>query len=220
MESQGQQGAGVLLQDQLLDLFLFLGTEWVLWLLMVLSVVSVAITIERIIHFARHSEDVDAVGDRLRSQLKTDALDAAKDALATRRSHVAEVLTQGLTAVSGGAKAAEEAMTGATLRERLKMERGLAFLGTLGNNAPYIGLFGTVLGIIRAFRDLAENTIEGSEAVMSGIAEALVATAVGLLVALPAVAIFNVFQRRIRATLVATDSLSRLILAHASREER
>ncbi|MEM6733581.1 MAG: MotA/TolQ/ExbB proton channel family protein, partial [Myxococcota bacterium] len=214
MESQAQYTTGYLLQDQLLDLFLFLGTEWVLWLLMVLSVISVAITIERIIHFARNSEDVDAVGEALQKSLDEDSLDEARASLSTRNSHVAHVLTQGLTAVKGGPKAAEEAMASATLRERLKMERGLAFLGTLGNNAPYIGLFGTVLGIIRAFRDLAENTLEGSEAVMSGIAEALVATAVGLLVALPAVAIFNVFQRRIRSTVVATDALSRVILSH------
>lgn len=219
MESQGGYASGNALQDQLLDLFLFLGTEWVLWLLMVLSVVSVAITIERIIHFIRHSEDVDAAASELQSKLDSNAIEDAKSAFASRNSHVAQVLTQGLAAVKSGPKAAEEAMAGASLRERLKMERGLAFLGTLGNNAPYIGLFGTVLGIIRAFRDLAENTVEGSEAVMSGIAEALVATAVGLLVALPAVAIFNVFQRRIRATLVATDALSRVLLAHANREE-
>lgn len=219
MENQGEYTTGYLLQDQLLDLFLFLGTEWVLWLLMVLSIVSVAITIERIIHFARHSEDVDAAASELRSKLDSNAIEDAQSAFAGRNSHLAQVLSQGLAAVKGGPKAAAEAMAGASLRERLKMERGLAFLGTLGNNAPYIGLFGTVLGIIRAFRDLAENTVEGSEAVMSGIAEALVATAVGLLVALPAVAIFNVFQRRIRATLVATDSLSRVLLAHANREE-
>jgi len=106
-------------------------------------------------------------------------------------------------------------MSGATQVERLKMERGLAFLGTLGNNAPFVGLFGTVLGIIRAFRDLATNTIEGSSAVMAGIAEALIATAVGLLVALPAVALFNYFQRLIRTQVVASEAMTRVVLAHA-----
>lgn len=220
METRQQlTGGGTLLQEEFLDLFLFLGTEWVLWLLVLLSIISLAITIERVVHFVRHGENVDAMSHELDMKLRSGSLDDARSRLATRRSHIAQVLSQGLSAMAGGSKAAEEAMTGATLRERLKMERGLAFLGTLGNNAPYIGLFGTVLGIIRAFRDLAENTLEGSEAVMSGIAEALVATAVGLLVALPAVAIFNLFQRRIRSTLVATDALSRMILAHASRED-
>ena len=70
----------------------------------------------------------------------------------------------------------------------LRYEKRLAFLGTLGNNAPFVGLFGTVLGIIRAFHDLAGSALQGTQAVMAGIAEALVATGVGLLVALPAVA--------------------------------
>lgn len=218
METQGQYTTGYLLQDQLLDLFLFLGTEWVLWLLLALSVISVAITLERIVHFVRNSDDIDEVSKELHATLESQDFESAKERFAQRNSHIAHVLSQGLAAFRSGARSAEEAMVSATLRERLKMERGLAFLGTLGNNAPYIGLFGTVLGIIRAFRDLAENTLEGSEAVMSGIAEALVATAVGLLVALPAVAIFNVFQRRIRATVVATDALSRVILSHANRE--
>lgn len=120
-----------------------------------------------------------------------------------------------MAALDRGPAALEEVIAGATQSERLKMERGLAYLGTLGNNAPFIGLFGTVLGIIRAFRDLSANTIEGSAAVMAGIAEALVATAVGLLVALPAVAIFNAFQRAIRAQVVASDVASRVLLAYA-----
>jgi biopolymer transport protein ExbB len=94
------------------------------------------------------------------------------------------------------------------------LERGLAFLGTLGNNAPFVGLFGTVLGIIRSFRDLANNTTQGASAVMAGIAEALVATAVGLLVALPAVALFNYFQRYIRAQVSGAQALTHLVLAY------
>jgi biopolymer transport protein ExbB/TolQ len=87
-------------------------------------------------------------------------------------------------------------------------------LGTLGNNAPFIGLFGTVLGIIRAFHDLAGNTVQGTQAVMSGIAEALVATGVGLLVALPAVATYNAFIRRVETTSAGSEALAHRILAH------
>ena len=100
------------------------------------------------------------------------------------------------------------------------MERGLAFLGTLGNNAPFLGLFGTVLGIIRAFRDLSENTLEGSAAVMAGIAEALVATAVGLLVALPAVAVFNLFQRNIKKQTIKSDAVGHVLLAYLKSTNR
>ena len=109
----------------------------------------------------------------------------------------------------------EQVIASTLARERPQYERFLSFLGTLGNNAPFIGLFGTVLGIIRAFRDLATHTIEGSSAVMAGIAEALVATAVGLLVALPAVAVFTTFQRVIRTQVATSEALTRVVLAHA-----
>jgi biopolymer transport protein ExbB/TolQ len=97
---------------------------------------------------------------------------------------------------------------------RLAMERNLAFLGTLGNNAPFLGLLGTVIGIVRAFRELAHSKGQVSAALMAEIGEALVATAVGLLVALPAIVLFNVFQRLIRARLGRADALSGEVMAH------
>ena len=75
------------------------------------------------------------------------------------------------------------------IQEKHKMDKGLVILGTLGNNAPFIGLFGTVIGIIKAFHDLAQNPEGGPSVVMAGVSEALVATAVGILVAIPAVII-------------------------------
>jgi biopolymer transport protein ExbB/TolQ len=202
---------------RLLELFLFLGSKWVLYLLMALSVVSVAIALERILHFYQTREDLEALSKRLSLELEKDSVDGARALLTASRSHMAKVALRGLDVLSQGSAALEEILAGATQIERLKMERGLAFLGTLGNNAPFIGLFGTVLGIIRSFRDLSVNTIEGSSAVMAGIAEALVATAVGLLVALPAVAIYNTFQRHIRAKLAEADALTRVLLAHSKR---
>jgi biopolymer transport protein ExbB len=99
--------------------------------------------------------------------------------------------------------------------QRIRYERGLAFLGTLGANAPFIGLFGTVLGIVRAFHDLARSSAAlGTQAVMAGIAEALVATAVGLLVALPAVATYNVLMRHVETALASAGTLGHRILAH------
>jgi biopolymer transport protein ExbB len=105
-------------------------------------------------------------------------------------------------------------MASAKSRERLAMERRLGILGTLGNNAPFIGLFGTVLGIIKAFADLAQNQGAGGAAVvMRGISEALVATAVGLLVAIPAVIAYNIFQGRVRRTMQRIDTMAHLILS-------
>lgn len=208
------------LDSQFLDLFLFLGSEWILYVLMLLSVVSIGITLERVVHFFRTRVDLDTMQAGLDAKLSKNDVAGARAMVSASDSHVAAVVLRGLDALSRGASAVEEVMSGAATVERLKMERGLAFLGTLGNNAPFIGLFGTVLGIIRSFRDLATNTIEGTSAVMAGIAEALVATAVGLLVALPAVALFNAFQRAVRKQMAASEAMTRVILAHVkSREE-
>src|SRR5262245_6633927 len=105
-------------------------------------------------------------------------------------------------------------MASARSREKLALEKNLGVLGTLGNNAPFIGLFGTVLGIIKAFADLAKTQGGGGAGVvMAGISEALVATAVGLLVAIPAVVAFNVFQSKVRRTIVRIDAMAHMILS-------
>ena len=98
-------------------------------------------------------------------------------------------------------------------RERTKLEQGLTVLATLGSNAPFIGLFGTVLGIIQAFGALGAHQNNTAE-IMVGISEALVATAIGLFVAIPAVVAFNVFSRKLRVLLVTSESLKDLYLAH------
>lgn len=98
-------------------------------------------------------------------------------------------------------------------RERTRLEQGLTVLATLGSNAPFIGLFGTVLGIIQAFGALGAHQNNTAD-IMVGISEALVATAVGLFVAIPAVVAFNIFSRRLRVLLVSSESLKDLYLAH------
>ena len=128
------------------------------------------------------------------------------------------MLAAGLAHASRGPAAAEQAMAGATTSERLLLEQRLAFLGTLGNNAPFIGLLGTVIGVLMAFDRLGETGGAGRAtvptAVMSSIAEALVATALGLAVAIPAVVAFNYFQRRIKVFMGNADALGRELLAH------
>ena len=109
-------------------------------------------------------------------------------------------------------------MTGTIAGERLRMERGLAILATVGSNAPFVGLFGTVLGIIQAFHDLALSNAEASEAVMAGISEALVATAVGLMVAIPAVVLYNAFTRWNRNRIGRAESLGNLVLSRIGDE--
>jgi biopolymer transport protein ExbB len=100
------------------------------------------------------------------------------------------------------------------------MERRLALLGTIGSNAPFVGLLGTVIGIIRAFHALDASGGQASTALMSEIGEALTATAIGLLVALPAVALFNFFQRQIAGRIATAEALGREMLSFVKDERR
>ena len=194
--------------------FALLGAEWVMWLLFALSVVSIAIMIERWRYFHTIRSDFESLAGDLKRLLNLGKLDEARKHMAATRGVEAAVVRVGLDEFDRGADAAEEAMIAARTRERLSLERNLAFLGTVGANAPFIGLFGTVIGIVKAFHDLSRNLQGGAQVAMGGISEALVATAIGLFVAIPAVVAFNVFQRKVRAVMANTEALSRLLLAH------
>jgi biopolymer transport protein ExbB len=195
--------------------FTLLGSEWVLWLLIGLSVFSVTVMVERGISLRAAAPDFEALSRKVLALLGKGDFAAAKEALGPPRSPEIRVALVGLTELPRGRDAASEAMASAKSRERLTLERNLGVLGTLGNNAPFIGLFGTVLGIIRAFADLAKNQTGGAGPVMTGISEALVATAVGLMVAIPAVIAFNVFQGRVRRMMGRVDAMAHLILSAA-----
>lgn len=198
--------------------FTLLGAEWVLWLLIALSVISFAIMIERAYYFLTHVVDIDSLGTDLRRMLGKGNVADARSRVKGSDAAEMTVIAAGLDEVERGVDAVAEAMIGRKAHERMRLERNLAFLGTLGNNAPFIGLFGTVLGIIRAFHELSGNQAGGVAVVMAGISEALVATAVGLMVAIPAVIGFNYFNRRVRQTLANVDSLAHVVLAQLKGE--
>ncbi len=188
------------------------GADWVLWLLVALSVASVGIMIERAFFFlARRPADPDALA-RL---LLAGDFAGARAAVEGQAGMEAEVVRAAVDHAAKGPDAVEEVVSATLERSRMDYEKRLAFLGTLGNNAPFIGLFGTVLGIIRAFFELSRNPgAAGAGTVMVGISEALVATAVGLFVALPAVIAFNLFQRGIRRAAQRGAALGHAAVAH------
>jgi biopolymer transport protein ExbB len=188
-------------------------SEWVLYLLLGLSLISIGVMLERWIFYRRRVIDVDAVRDALTKSLERGDFEAAAAALQKRDALETNVVLVGLKAYQKGPESVEDLIAGALGREKARYERRLNFLATLASNAPYIGLFGTVLGIVRSFRDLAANMAEASSAVMAGIAEALVATAVGLLVAIPAVIAFNVFKSRVKDSVVDCQMLARILLS-------
>jgi biopolymer transport protein ExbB/TolQ len=198
--------------------FTLLGSEWVLWLLVLLSILSVAVMVERAIAMSGRLADFETLSEKLHKALSEGDSKAAREFLGKPSCPEVRVALTGLDELARGTTAAVEAMASARSRERLALEKHLGILGTLGNNAPFIGLFGTVIGIIKAFADLAKNQGGGAAVVMSGIAEALVATAVGLMVALPAVVAFNIFQGRIRRTMGRVDTLAHMILTGARDE--
>jgi biopolymer transport protein ExbB len=199
------------------SVMLVAGAAPLLYLMLALSVLSMAICLERAWVFERMREDVEVLARDLKTYLSNGDVLGARARMVASRSAEAAVVFAGLDEAEHGPEAAIEAMTGTMGLERLKLERRLAILGTLGNNAPFIGLLGTVIGIVMAFDELGRA--RGTQAavptaVMSAIAEALVATAIGLLVAIPAVAAFNYFQRRIRVITANSDVLMRVLLAH------
>ncbi|HEY4185684.1 MAG TPA: MotA/TolQ/ExbB proton channel family protein [Polyangia bacterium] len=176
-----------------------LGASVVLYLLIGLSILSIGLIFERWWFFRRRRLDMVATTDALEASLRQGNVDEAAATLKKSKSIEAEVIGEALQWYASGADAVEQILAKAVRQRRKAFEGGLLFLGTLGNNAPFIGLFGTVLGIVTAFRELG-STQAGASAgmgnVMGGIAEALVATAIGILVALPAVIAYNVFQKK------------------------
>jgi biopolymer transport protein ExbB len=197
------------------------GAEWVMWLLISLSVISVAIMLERIWFYMSLRDDLVALAQSFRDVLRKGDFEQAQKLLEKSPSAEAAVVMAGMAEADRGAQPAEEAMEGAKALQKMRLERRLAFLGTLGNNAPFIGLFGTVIGVVKAFEGLSTESSEAAQGataapqqVMAAIAEALVATAVGLAVAIPAVVAFNVFQRHSRAILANTEALSRVLMSY------
>jgi biopolymer transport protein ExbB len=199
------------------------GAGWVLWLLGGLSVSSVALALERWLYLNKRTGNLEALARELDRHLDAGDFAQGRRVLEASPSVAARVADAGLRLADRGAAAAEKAMQSAAALERGRLERWLAFLATVGNNAPFIGLFGTVVGVIHAFEELGHGapghgaTAAGqvaSQAVMASIAEALVATAVGILVALPAVATYNYLQRRVVSLLSGTEVLTSLVLAY------
>jgi biopolymer transport protein ExbB/TolQ len=200
-----------------LEKFALMGASWVLYLLVVLSMISIGIMVERWSYFRRHAADVDGLADGLVRRLRTGDRRGAEELLTTNRSIEAQVLRPVLAWIDGGPDSVAEALEASMLKKRAELERGVTFLGTLGNNAPFVGLFGTVVGVIQAFHMLGQGGAGQSQAamgnVMVGISEALIATGVGLLVALPAVVAYNVAQKQVNQIETNVTVIGKQVLA-------
>jgi biopolymer transport protein ExbB/TolQ len=194
--------------------FALLGQDWVLWLLVALSVLSVGVMIERGLYFRRHRVDLGGLERDVKQALASGELDGLEKRFGSSTAMAARVALCGVRERAHGADAVAEAMNSEKTRVRQEQEQHLVVLGTLGNNAPFIGLFGTVLGIIAALARLQDQQDAGIDVVGADLSRALVATAVGILVAIPAVVAFNLYQRRVRSEVGRTDAVAHVILSH------
>ncbi|MBI3540925.1 MAG: MotA/TolQ/ExbB proton channel family protein [Deltaproteobacteria bacterium] len=201
------------------------GAEWVLYALVLLSIVSIALILERAWFYSKATKGLDEFRERVRSAASHKNWEDVKKVTLIRNSQlsnrardldsgVVEALlshqnSKNIPSLEALSEMAQDAM----IRVKLDWERNLAFLATIGSNAPFIGLFGTVLGIIKAFHDLSQQAASGAQTVTSGISEALVATAIGLMVAIPAVISFNLFQRRVRSALAEAEALKSFLMS-------
>ena len=188
------------------------GGDWVSYGLLLCSVLAVAIIIERGLLLKKEDESFSALRAEMIRHLGEDPASLEK-MLSRAEEAAARILQAGVSPAHHGAAGVEVLLGAASLEEKTWLERRLLVLGTLGNNTPFIGLFGTVLGVIKAFHDLSQSGA-GPEVVMQGLSEALIATAVGLFVAIPCVVSYNFCSKKVRDLLTGTESLGRIMLAH------
>ncbi|HMV37176.1 MAG TPA: MotA/TolQ/ExbB proton channel family protein [Turneriella sp.] len=198
------------------SLNIFESKDPALWILMVLFLVALAIGAERLwvlLHTKSANADlVRLVTERL-SQNPATGEELAKDVSEAKFGVEGRIAAVTLKGWQHDEDTLQSYANAATVAERRYLSARLPVLSTLGNNAPFIGLLGTVLGIMKAFRDLAGAADAGPQVVMKGISEALVATAMGLGVAIPCVMLFNYFSSAIKRKLSNSEEVTNIIVA-------
>ncbi len=193
------------------------------WLLIILFNLALAVSIDRGLYLYRNRGNNAGLVDLLIKDIseKSDDLSGlikkVKDAAYGMEGRVAAKTLQGW---NYGVRAMEEFSRAALEAEQRLLDKRLVVLSTLGNNTPFIGLLGTVLGIMKAFRDLAMIGDAGPAVVMKGISEALIATAFGLGVAVPCVISFNFFSKQVKAKLSNAEEIVKILAGIRSAFER
>ena len=188
------------------------GGDWVIYLLLLSSVLALTVIIERaLVITRRHKEQGDTL-DRLAKQPADAGIDDVRRGL-PKGSVLERIAADVQSHAAKGLPIVEAQLETRLALERNELEKRLLILATLGNNAPFVGLLGTVLGVIRAFHDLGASAGQGPEVVMQGLAEALIATAVGIIVALPCVASYNYLQKRVNDLMLEADRFGRTLIA-------
>ncbi len=186
----------------------------VLYLLILLSLISIVMIFERYGKLKKISKSSNLIRGMMANGIQDRNLEVIKEV--DRDTVEGRALSYAFDHLDkNGIEGLDEMFETISKVERPKLEKSLGFLATVGANAPYIGLFGTVLGIMKAFQDLGKAADVGQQTVMTGISSALVATAAGLMVAIPAVLAYNYFQRLVKGTLSNLESIKLMVIAYA-----
>lgn len=197
-----------------------LGAEWVMYLLLAMGFVAAVLVFERLYLYMSTKVDVTRLARKLIELLQAGRLERARELVKAGKGIEERVVSDALSLYTDGADAVEEIVQASMIKERQRYERSLSYLGTVGSNAPFIGLLGTVIGVIIAFAELGRNPKGGLEVVGPGISEALVATAVGLVVAIPSLMCFNWMKGLLKKRLANSDFLARIIVTQLKRKSQ
>jgi biopolymer transport protein ExbB len=188
-------------------------TSWAIDLLLILSVFALAVLIDRIWAYRGLRIDENRLLERIQSALKRDKSDEALYVCESANNPLADVIKVGIKKRDLPIEDVAELVDGEMLRTKTILEKRLSILSTISFIAPLLGLLGTVLGIIRAFKDLAVSGSGGPSVVMMGVAEALVTTVMGILIAIPASIGYNFFLNHVRTFMVRTEVAAKELLA-------
>jgi biopolymer transport protein ExbB len=201
--------------NSLISLLSTFGHDATMVLLALASLISIGIIVERWMFLRARHIDLDNLVAKIGAAMERGDLQAALAVTQAHPSMESQVGQRMLQASGRPRLELEDLYRSSVERERLRYERSLGLLATIGSNAPFIGLFGTVLGIVQAFAALSSaGAGAGRNSVILGaISEALVATAIGIAVAIPAVVAFNSFQRRVDRSVGASEVVFRELVA-------
>ncbi len=191
---------------------------WDMWLLLLLSIVGLAVVIERLVFFASQHGDTKGLLRQIGQKISQDDIDGAIKMCRSQRGMLPRILEFGLQRGEKNRADITDALSIALMEHLNALERNLGIVGTIAVIAPFVGLFGTVLGIIRAFDDIALKGNSTPAVVAAGVSEALITTASGLIIAVIAVVFFNYFKTRIKAynqeMIVAANQMAEMLHFH------
>jgi biopolymer transport protein ExbB/TolQ len=188
----------------------------VMIIIFICSVLTAGFAIERALYFWKRRGNPDQLLASALVAVRSGNRDEAIRILSASGHPMGAAGAEMVRSIDEPNQMAEEKLHIVMSEQRMALERNLGFLGTMGNTAPLIGLLGTVWGIMKAFHDMARTGSAGPSVVAAGVAEALFTTAAGLLVAVPAVILYNQFVRRVGVMLTVAENHARTIRLNAN----